>query len=412
MVAISIVIPVYNLENYLRESLDSIINQTFTDFEVICVNDGSKDKSLEILEEYKKKDNRFIVLSQENSGAGMARNHGLEVAQGKYVQFLDGDDYFEPDMLEKLYNCAEKFGADIAVCASRKVDENGLVIESGNPNSPLNKDLVPFDKTFSYQDFPEDIFNLSGNAPWNKLYSRDMIMKNELRYPDLTGPDDMCFVHMANVCAKKIAAIPDELINYRFNRPGSVQTYRANHTIDIVKACFYIKDFLVKKGIYEAIEKAYLKILTSSVRWEISLCNDEQYENFKQELVRLFPNDWKKINSALKKDYITPEYINNFIKDKKVMLWGASLFIRKVLECEKEKNPNILGIIDRNTASWGTMCGNYEIFSPEILETKKPEAVLLTVFSNNETLYESMKKDFAQKYPDIELLPNIFESEV
>jgi len=95
MVAVSIVIPVYNIEKYLPICLDSIINQTFTDFEVICVNDGSKDNSLKILEEYAKRDFRIKVISQENGGSGSARNNGLKNAQGKYIQFLDGDDYFE-----------------------------------------------------------------------------------------------------------------------------------------------------------------------------------------------------------------------------------------------------------------------------------------------------------------------------
>ena len=149
MVAISIVIPVYNVEKYLRECLDSLINQTFNDFEVICVNDGSKDSSLEILNEYAQKDIRFKVISQENGGSGSARNNGLSRAQGKYVQFLDGDDYFEPEMLEKLYNLAEKHQADITVCSSRKVDDEGNITETRNPNSPLNLNLIPFNKIFA-----------------------------------------------------------------------------------------------------------------------------------------------------------------------------------------------------------------------------------------------------------------------
>ena len=207
MVAVSIVIPVYNIEKYLRECLDSLVNQSFKDFEVICINDGSKDGSLVILEEYAKKDSRFKVISQTNGGSGSARNNGLSKAKGKYVQFLDGDDYFEPEMLEKLYNLAEKHQAEIAVCSSKKVDDEGNITETKNPNSPLNLNLIPFNKVFNYKDFPNDIFNLTGTAPWNKLYLREMLIKNNLTFPKLTGPDDLCFVHMAIICAKKIVAI-------------------------------------------------------------------------------------------------------------------------------------------------------------------------------------------------------------
>lgn len=106
-VKISVIIPVYNVEKYLRECLDSVVNQTFKDIEIICVDDGSTDKSLEILQEYKRKDDRFVILQQRHSGAGAARNYGLKLAEGKYIQFLDSDDYFEPTLLEELYTRAE-----------------------------------------------------------------------------------------------------------------------------------------------------------------------------------------------------------------------------------------------------------------------------------------------------------------
>ena len=149
MIKISVIIPVYNVEKYLRECLDSLINQSFKDFEVICIDDGSTDKSYKILEEYSQKDSRIKVLKQEHNGAGAARNLGIEIAKGKYIQFLDSDDYFEPNMLEELYNTAEKFGADMAVCSARKVDEAGNIVESGNPHSPIKLEICPINKPFS-----------------------------------------------------------------------------------------------------------------------------------------------------------------------------------------------------------------------------------------------------------------------
>lgn len=406
MVAISIVIPVYNIEKYLKVSLDSIQAQTFKDFEAICVNDGSKDKSLDILNQYASMDSRIKVVSQENGGSGSARNNGLSKAQGKYVIFLDGDDYFEPELLEKLYNLAEAHNADISVCSSRKVDDDGNITETRNPNSPLNLAKVPLKKPFSYKDFPEDIFSLIGTVPWNKLYLRKMLLENNLKFPALTGPDDLCFVHMANTCAEKIVVIDDELINYRYNRPGSVQTYRANHTLDIVRAFLFIKDFLISKGLYKILEKAYIKALTFSVRWEISLCNDEQYKNFVEELKILFPNDWKTFEPALKKDNITFDYIKNYIGDRKVYFWGASNFIRNILENEPQKFANILGIIDKNEASWGNDFCGYKIFSPEILR-EKPADVFVTVY-NNPDAYSIIKKEIEEKFFGIEVLDNIF----
>ena len=124
------------------------------------------------------------------------------------------------------------------------------------------------------------------------------------------------------------------------------------------------------------------------------------------------PNDWTLFQSALRKDYITPDYLKKIIGNKKVIFWGASLFIKQVLEKEKEKNPNILGFIDRNTASWGKQFCNYKIYSPEVLNDLKPDGVILTVLSNNEEIYDTMQKEFQINYPEIELLPNIFEGEI
>ena len=346
MSKISVIIPVYNIEKYLPECLDSLLNQTFRDFEIICVNDGSKDDSLKILETYAQKDSRIRVITKENGGSGSARNRGLAEAQGEYIQFVDGDDYFEPQMLEKLYKLAENYNADIAVCSSRKVDDNGKITESRNPNSPINLDKTPFNKPFSYKDFPNDIFSLLGTMPWNKLYKKELIQNNELRFPKLTGPDDLCFVFMTEVCAERIVVIDDELINYRFNRAGSVQTYRANHASDIIRAGIFVREFLLAKGLWENVKNAYLQAFMTSIRWEISLCDNLQYDRFIKELKELMPDDWQIFSPALKKDYITLEYLNKFIGDKKVFLWGAGIFTQKLLAEEIEKNHNILGIID------------------------------------------------------------------
>jgi glycosyltransferase involved in cell wall biosynthesis len=409
-IKISVIVPVYNIEKYLVQALNSIINQTFKDFEVICVNDGSKDNSLEILEKFAQTDNRFAIFSQKNSGSGMARNNGLSNAKGKYVIFLDGDDYFEPTLLEKLYNLAETHCADIAVCSSRKVDEDGNITETGNPLSPLNLDKIRFNKVFNYTNCPQDIFNLTGNIPWNKLYRTKMLIENNLKFPQLTGPDDFCFVHMANICAMRIVAIPDELINYRYNRAGSVQTYRANHSIDIIKAGMLIKEFLKKKNLYETLKPAYEKLIINATSWEISLCNKEQYQNFLNELDKLMPDSREEIEKIVNKS-ITPNYLKDFIGKKKVFFWGASIYIQNILQQEKVKNPNILGIIDKNSASWGKDFCGYKIFSPDILKNTSCDGVLLTVYRENETVYNSVKNELKQKYPAIKLLPNIFKGE-
>ena len=123
MVEISVVIPVYNVEDYLEECLDSIVNQTFTDLEIICVNDGSKDNSLEILNEYAKKDDRIIVIDQENGGHAVATNVGMEYATGKYLFLMDSDDSLKLDALELTYNAAEEKNVDFVLFQAINYDD-------------------------------------------------------------------------------------------------------------------------------------------------------------------------------------------------------------------------------------------------------------------------------------------------
>ena len=409
---ISIVMPVYNVEKYLRKCLDSILNQTYQDFEIICVDDGSSDKSLEILEEYAKKDSRFVILKENHLGAGEARNRGMEFAKGKYIQFLDSDDYFEPDMLEELYNRAEKYQADLTVCSARKVDRDGNITESGNPIWPLNLDKVPLDRPFSPEEFPEDIFGLFCVVPWNKLYLRELIIKNNLKFQNLASSNDLGFSHIARVCAKHIVVFNKELINYRYNREGSIAAHRAENSSDILSAAIFVRDFLKKHDLYDKYKNAYVKAFINHIRAGISISNENQQRILYEKLKELMPEDIQMFRAAFVKTYITKQYLENVIGNKKVMLWGASVFIRQVLESETAKNPNILGIVDRNVKLQGQTCGGYKIYPPESIKELKPDGVILTVLSNNEEIYESMAKSFPLEYPQVKLLPNIFTEKV
>ena len=297
----------------------------------------------------------------------------------------------------------------LTVCSSRKVDGEGNITETGSPNFPINIDKVPMEQVFSRQNFKDEIFCLLIPVVWNKLIRKSFLEENHLEFPQLSIYEDIAFMHSVVACANKIVAFNKELINYRFNRPGSLVSTRSYHTIDAVKSCMYLQQFLESRGLYSELETAYKKAVINHIRAEISYCNDEEYKKFLTDFKNLLPNDWTKYQSALRKDYITPEYLRHFIGNKKVMLWGGSLFIKQVLE--KGKNPNILGIIDRNPASAGKPFCNYTIYPPEAINELKPDGVILTVLSNNESIYESLKQEFAEKYPNIELLPNIFDEE-
>ena len=160
MVKISVIVPVYNVENYLKKCIDSIINQTFQDIEIICVNDGSTDNSRKILEEYKNKDSRIKIIDKENGGLSSARNAGIKTAEGEFLSFIDSDDWIDKTMLEKLYKNITGLNSDISICAVHRFDEEKQIIETideeGNVINFELYDIVEVDNQEYALIFPAD----------------------------------------------------------------------------------------------------------------------------------------------------------------------------------------------------------------------------------------------------------------
>lgn len=181
----SIIVPVYNVEKFLRESLDSIISQTLKDFEVICVNDGSTDNSLEILKEYANNDSRIKVISQENQGQGVARNNAIDIAQGKYLLFVDPDDFIESNTLEVLYNKFHETDVDIIQFDYviyndlTKKRKQRIIHKLAQKKYAYNLKKKGF---FNWHIFKKGMFRDFGLAIWNRAYRTDFIKMNDVLY--------------------------------------------------------------------------------------------------------------------------------------------------------------------------------------------------------------------------------------
>lgn len=211
---VSVIIPVYNVEKYLPACLDSVLGQTLREIEVICVNDGSTDKSPEILQEYAKKDSRIIVINQENKGIGSARNVALKVATGEFVGFLDSDDWVDSDYYEKLYNTAIKYDAQIACSGYKRCSENGERIWLKFKNERI------YTKT-------EDKYRTVKMPPacyiWNKIYKLSLLKMKNLFFT-CEFVEDVMFSHQALFFLPKMVTVPDTYYNYRKNNFSFVAT--------------------------------------------------------------------------------------------------------------------------------------------------------------------------------------------
>ena len=218
-IKVTVIMPVYNAAEYLRESLDCLTKQTLQDIEIICVDDGSTDESLCILEEYSKKDNRFMVLSQKNLHAGVARNNGIDHASGEYMIFLDADDLFELELLEKTYKQGIQQDADIVL-----FDADYFNTETGErlvQNHLLRTELLDGKEVFSRKDIPDRLFTITTTCPWTKLYSRKFIEKYKLRFQNLRHSNDVYFVLSSLALAERITYLNEKLVYYRVNQTKS-----------------------------------------------------------------------------------------------------------------------------------------------------------------------------------------------
>ncbi len=207
MIKVSVIVPVYNVEKYLEECLDSVCHQTLKDIEIICINDGSKDKSEQILKDYIKKDKRIVLIEQKNQGLSIARNNGIKIAKGQYIGFVDSDDKIEPDFFEKLYNAASKNDADIAIGGYKEINKRRKI-----------KTILRYWKNEKITQRTKMLETLLGTAfVWNKLYKKELIINNQIYFPAHKTYEDGFWTPQIAACTKSVCTVRGAYYLYRYN---------------------------------------------------------------------------------------------------------------------------------------------------------------------------------------------------
>lgn len=211
---ISVVVPIYNAEKYLEKCINSIIKQTHKNLEIILINDGSTDNSLNIINTfYQKHKDKIKVISRNNKGIGYTRNEGLQKATGEYIIFIDSDDYLELNMLEKMYNKLKTKKADLVICNYKIYNETGVL-----KKVDVTKNIK--DETMLVKQ--PNLMNELNFAPWNKLYKRELF--NDITFPEKYKYEDLSAIFKVCLKAKKIVKVDDYLYNYYVNNLGETQT--------------------------------------------------------------------------------------------------------------------------------------------------------------------------------------------
>lgn len=285
-VKVSVILPVYNQEQYLGKCMDSLINQTLADIEIICVNDGSTDNSAQLLSEYAAKDARITIINTENKGAGAARNTGIKAACGEYLLFPDSDDWFEATMLERAYRRAKSDNADITIFKSIQYDNQ---TENIRPCTySVRTDKLPKHRPFSVGSCECNVFrNIMGWA-WDKLYKRSFVLNSGLSFQEQRTTNDMYFTYMSLFKAPRITTCGSYLYYQRRNVSSSLSATREKSWECFYSALTAVKQELVQMGIWEKYKPHFVDYALHSCLWNLTTLSEETGKLLYDRLI----NEW------------------------------------------------------------------------------------------------------------------------
>lgn len=239
---ISVVVPAYNVEKYLPKCVESLLNQTWKNLEIILVDDGSPDNCWNIMQDYARRDSRVKPLHQKNGGLSAARNAGVDAAKGEYIGFLDGDDYLAPETYELLYGAMQKYDAQIAVCSFEYVDESGKVLPT---SSPMTREEVLTRE--------EAVNRLGKDKNWyyvtapNRLYRRELFDK--VRFPIGKVHEDEYTAHLFYWQCERVAVVPRNLYYYVQHGNGIMGNTSVRKTMNYVDAVLNRMEFAAQHGL-------------------------------------------------------------------------------------------------------------------------------------------------------------------
>lgn len=340
-IKVSIIMPVYNDGNYINKSLNSIINQSLKEIEIICVDDGSTDNSLEILKEYRKKDKRIVIVKQENSGAAVARNKALNMAKGEFIAFIDADDYYPDEaVLKDLYSAAKDNKVYIAGGSLENFTDKEINAEKINDERVFHENEI-----IEYKDYQYDFYYQ------RFIYSKDLIDKNDIKFPIYRRGQDVPFFVNIMLAAKSFYAMDRNTYCYRVGH-NEIKWNNNEVAIDAIKATIDIIEIAKNNKLLKLLERSVLRLIRYSN--EIILIN----KNI--EVLEVVYDSIQKIN----------EYKNDKIEKDKDILKAKLEFLLKL---EKSKLPRkierIAGSGKTSKVSVVVPVYNVEKYLPECLDS-------------------------------------------
>ena len=285
MALIDIIVPVYKVEKYLKDCICSVLAQTFQDWRLILVDDGSPDTCGAICDEYAKKDPRIQVIHKENGGLSSARNAGLDVSNGEYVSFIDSDDYIHPLMVEKLLHRLQSCDADISLCSFCYVDEHLQPLDALNGHSPIKEEVLTGEDALSRLHIPYYHYYVISCA---KLYKRTLF--DNIRFPMGKLHEDEAICHRIFYQAKRIACIPDEFYLYRQTNGSITHSVNERNVLDYIDTLWDREAFANENGLKQFQEVVRVNIWYQAIRLaNTEVLYQDRRTAYKHRLTKLIP---------------------------------------------------------------------------------------------------------------------------
>lgn len=435
---VSVIMPLYNAERYVEESLRSVLNQTLSDFELICINDGSTDETLNILQAFQKKEERLKILENKGrQGAAYSRNRGLEAAEGTYISFLDGDDIYEEEMLEKSYHAIVESDSDIVMFEymhvpsediyQKKIIEHGTVYKEKYCQHP-----------FRVQDgLPCEFLNWA-ISPCNKLYKKEFIVSEHLEFQSLPCANDVYFGCMALMLAQKIIVLDDKRVMVYARdhfEPSRISFNR--DPMNTYKAMEKLQQELIRRGKFEQLYQHFYCALLYMLKFGLELTKDnimlkkfyhylqtegihkicsvrgefyERADNFiKAKLAQYETLDletyWYKemliLDVFLEENAqkVVELFHDFYCKNKRVGIWGAGRNGRILLDFCNKHQLKIDTVIDADLKKTGGNIAGYLIQSPDYVCNE-----LQVIVVSGLRIAESVKSFLNNKHIDIQII--------
>ena len=278
-IKVSVIMPIYNAYDYLRPAIDSVLDQTLREIELICIDDGSTDSSFELIKEYQQRDERIRIVTETNAGPALARNNGIKRARGEYLAFLDADDFFEPTLLEKLYNIAKEKDLDIAISGYDMYNSRKATFENALPSE--HEEIYDGGVVTSKNESPDKIFLSTNGAAWNKLFRRSFVLEKQLSFlVDVKMYEDVYFVITAFSLAARVGKVFETLLHHRIYSDQSRAKMFRKYYSQIPFAYLKIKEFLMHNGMYAPLSTSFLNLTASRCYKIYNVLGFESKDNF------------------------------------------------------------------------------------------------------------------------------------